>query len=49
MTEETITNAEAIQQGLLTDRQIWEIWNNLERSAKEWCEWLKEEYAGEEG
>ena len=39
-----ITNAEAIRQGLLTDRQIWDIWEHLDRNSEEWCEWLNEPY-----
>ena len=39
-----LTNAEAIRQGMLTDRQIWDIWEHLDRDAQQWYEWLKEPY-----
>ena len=47
MLNSTLTNADAIKAGLLSDRQIWDIWEHLDRDAKEWCEWLKKPYEGD--
>ena len=35
------TNAEAVK--YMTDKQLMEIWENLDRSPEEWYEWLSQE------
>lgn len=37
------TNGDLIRCGLLTDRQMFEIWVQLGKSSEEWFKWLREE------
>lgn len=38
-----LTNGDLIRMGLLTDKEMFEIWVQLGRSSKEWFNWLREE------
>ena len=38
-----LTNGDLIRMGLLTDKQMFEIWVQLGRSSQEWFNWLREE------
>ena len=38
-----MTNGERIRAGLMTDQKIKEIWDSMNRSPKEWFEWLNKE------
>ena len=38
-----LTNGDLIRRGLLTDKQMFEIWVQLGKSPEEWFKWLREE------
>lgn len=38
-----LTNGDLIRRGLLSDKEMFEIWVQLGKSSEEWFNWLREE------